>query len=161
MRQGSSAALGPPMMLGNIRELTSAISASAALASARRSPKHTPLARAQDAGTGLRCLRLCLCHLLPIKADEIDRVEHQWRKAPAHNGPGHDLARERKQQPRAFDHDDRTDLLLGNVLQAEDAGINQLEIEHDSCAELCCCVVGAGPPVVEKRAWNLDIVGTG
>src|SRR5712691_10405756 len=67
-----------------------------------RNFKSTALARRRG-----RLRRLCLGRALLIERDEIDGVEEERRKAAiAHRG-GDDLARERKQQPRAFDHDER------------------------------------------------------
>ncbi len=41
-----------------------------------------------------------------------------------------DFARERKQQPRTFDHDQRMQVLLRHVDDAEYAGIGEIEAEH-------------------------------
>jgi hypothetical protein len=51
---------GDPMTLGNMRELTSAISTSAALAGARRNPKLKPWARARHAELDPAC-GVCGC----------------------------------------------------------------------------------------------------
>ena len=76
------------------------------------------------------CCRPALRHALLIERDEIDRIEQQRRKAAvAHRGRD-DLAREREQQPRAFDHHQRLQLLLRHVLDAEHAGERQIEGEQ-------------------------------
>ena len=50
---------------------------------------------------------------LVVERDEIDRIEQQRREAAVAHGGGDDLARERKQEPRALDHDDRLQLSGG------------------------------------------------
>src|ERR1700722_2889323 len=62
-------------------------------------------------GTG----RLQFAHLLAIEADEIHRVEQQGRETAIAHRSGDDLARERKQQTRAFDQHDRVQAFRGNV----------------------------------------------
>ena len=69
-------------------------------------------------------------HVLAIQADEIDRVEHQRREAAVAHRRGDDFAREREQQPRAFDHDQRMQVFLRDVDDPEHAGIGELETEH-------------------------------
>src|SRR5262249_11852005 len=73
---------------------------------------------------------------LPVQTDEADRIEQQRRETAVDDSARNDLARERKQQPRAFDHDHRSDLLLRDVLQPEHAGIDQLEVEQNRTADL-------------------------
>ena len=80
------------------------------------------------AGSGL-CRSLPF-HVLAVQTDEIDGIEHQRREtAVAHRGRD-DFAREREQQPRAFDHDQRMQVFLRHIDDAEHAGIGQLEAEH-------------------------------
>ena len=75
-------------------------------------------------------------HVLTIQPDEIDRVEHQRREAAvAHRGCD-DFPREREQQPRTFDHDQRMQVFLRYIQDAEHPGIGQLEAEHQLAAVL-------------------------
>ena len=69
-------------------------------------------------------------HVLAIQADEIHGVEHQGREAAVAHGGRNDLAREREQQPRAFDHDQRMQVFLRHVQDAEYPGIGEVEAEH-------------------------------
>ena len=93
----------------------------------------TPGGLSQPSAAAAGCL---LRHALPIERDEIDRIEHQRREAAvAHRGRD-DLAGERKQQPRAFDQHQRLKLLLRHVLDAEHAGVYQLEVEHHAAGGL-------------------------
>ena len=80
------------------------------------------------AGSGLR--RSLPFHVLAVQADEIDGIEHQRREAAVAHRGGDDFAREREQQPRAFDHDQRMQVFLRHVDDAEHAGIGELEAEH-------------------------------
>ena len=80
------------------------------------------------AGSGLR--RRLPLHVLAVQADEIDGIQHQGREAAVAHGGGDDLAGEREQQPRALDHDQRMQVLLGHVHDAEHAGIGEVEAEH-------------------------------
>ena len=50
------------------------------------------------------CCGCCLRQPLLIERDEIDRIEQERREAAVAHRGGDDLAREREQQPRAFDH---------------------------------------------------------
>ncbi len=69
-------------------------------------------------------------HVLAVQADEIDGIEHQRREtAVAHRGRD-DFACEREQQPRAFDHDQRVQVFLRHIDDAEHAGIGEFEAEH-------------------------------
>ena len=68
-------------------------------------------------------------HALAVERDEIDRVEQQRRETAIAAGIGDDLAGEGEEQARALDQHDRVDRLLGDVDQAEDAGIDQLDGE--------------------------------
>ena len=74
--------------------------------------------------------------LLAIEADEINRVEQQRREAAVAHDVGDNLARERKQQPGAFDHHHRMQTFLRNVLDAEHAGKCQIETEQQSLGTL-------------------------
>ena len=65
---------------------------------------------------------------------EVDRVDIEGRIAAVAHRVGDDLAREREQQARAFDHHQRLDLVGGDVLDAEHAGVVELELEHDARA---------------------------
>src|SRR5262245_58561082 len=76
-------------------------------------------------------LGLQLGDALAIEADEIHRIDTQGREAAVHDGVRDDLAREREQQARALDHHDRMQVLLRDVLHAEDAGVEHLELEQD------------------------------
>ena len=69
-------------------------------------------------------------HVLSIQAHKINWVEHQRRKSAVTNGSGNNLASEREQQPRAFDHDQRVKIFLRDVLDPEHARIGELETEH-------------------------------
>ena len=89
-------------------------------------------------GAGLR--RLHLCDALLIERDEIDRIEQQRREAAVAYRGGYDLARERKQQPRAFDHDQRLQRLLRHVLDPEYAGESQVEGEQHAAAACPPCL---------------------
>src|SRR5439155_11152846 len=83
-----------------------------------------------------RCLvGLHLRGPLLIERDEIDRIEQKWRKAAVAHRSRDNLARERKQQPRAFDHDQRMQVLLRHILDAEDAGEGQVEGEQHRAFE--------------------------
>ena len=62
-----------------------------------------------------------------VERGEVDRIDEQGREAAIAHGVGDDLTREREQQARALDHHDRVQVLLRDVLDAEDAGIDQLE----------------------------------
>ena len=81
-------------------------------------------------------LRLRCAMLLAVERDEIDRVEQQRREAAVAHRVGDDLAREREQQPRAFDHHERLQVLLRHVLDAEHAGKDQLEAEQHVALDL-------------------------
>ena len=61
---------------------------------------------------------------------EIDRVDHQRRKAAVAAGVGDDLPGEGEEQPRALDHGDRPERLGRKVGKAENAGIDQLDGEE-------------------------------
>src|SRR6185369_6871182 len=80
------------------------------------------------AGSGL-CRSLPL-HVLAVQTDEIDRIEHQWRETTVADCGRDDLAREREQPPRTLDHDQRMQVFLGYVDDAEHAGIGEFEAEH-------------------------------
>src|SRR5437016_6142522 len=73
----------------------------------------------------LRLLRLQLGHALAVEADEIHRIDTQRREAAVHHRARDDLAREREQEARTFDHHDRMQVLLRNVLHAEHTRIDQ------------------------------------
>ncbi len=68
--------------------------------------------------------------VLAVQTDKIDRVQHQrWEAAIAHRSRD-DFTREWEQQPRTFDHDQRMQIFLRHVHNAEYAGIGQIEAEH-------------------------------
>ena len=69
---------------------------------------------------------------LQIEAVEVDRVDVKGRIAAVAHRVGDDLAREREQQARALDHRQRLDLLGRDVLDAEHAGVMELELEDDA-----------------------------
>ena len=73
-------------------------------------------------------------HVLAIQADEIDGIEHQRREAAIADRRRDDFAREREQQPRAFDHDHRVQVFLRHVHDTEHAGIGQVEAEQHLAA---------------------------
>ncbi len=74
-----------------------------------------------------------LCQALAIKTGEIDRIDIKRRKTAVADGLGDDLAGEREEQPRAFDHHHRLNVALRDVQYPEDAGIVQLELEQSVC----------------------------
>ena len=70
---------------------------------------------------------------LAIELDEIDRVEQQRLEAAVAHRRGDDLARERKQQARAFDQDERLQAVRRHVHDAKHAGEDQLEaVQHQA-----------------------------
>src|SRR5450631_4043570 len=81
---------------------------------------------------GRRGLRSCLpFQVLAVQTDKIDGVEHQRREAAVTYGRRDDFACEREQQARALDHHQRMQVFLRHVRNAEDAGIGEIEAEHD------------------------------
>jgi hypothetical protein len=64
-----------------------------------------------------------------VQRAEIDRIEHQRREAAVANGIRDDAAGEREQDPRAFDDAEGLDGFFRHILQAEQAGIEQLDHE--------------------------------
>ena len=67
---------------------------------------------------------------LAVKSDKIDRIEQERRETAVAHGVGDDLARKRKQKARALDQDDRLDAVRRHVLDAKDAGKDELEVEQ-------------------------------
>ena len=88
----------------------------------------------------------CADRALPIERDEIDRVDVERREAAVAHRVGHDLARERKEQPRAFDHDHRMQLVLRDVLNPENTRIGQLEGEEHLARRPWHCPRASGRP---------------
>ena len=77
---------------------------------------------------------LLVGNALAVERREIDRVDEQRRETSIANAIGDDLAREREEQARALDHHDGMRRFLRDVLQTEDAGIVQFEIEQEAVA---------------------------
>ena len=71
-----------------------------------------------------------------IGGAEIDRVEQQRREAEVLDGFGDDLAGEREQQARRFDQQERRQRLFGNVAEAEQAGVAQVDDEMGAVVRL-------------------------
>src|SRR3984957_9952310 len=69
--------------------------------------------------------------ILAVQTDEINGIQHQRRKSAIAHRSCDDLASEREQQPRTFDHDQRMQVFLGHVHDPEYAGIGEIEAEHD------------------------------
>src|ERR1700704_5805680 len=65
-----------------------------------------------------------------VDRDEIDGVEQERREAAADDGGRDDLAREREEHTRAFDHDQRADAVLRNALEMKYARIGEVEGEQ-------------------------------
>ncbi len=68
--------------------------------------------------------------LLLIEPAEVDRVEQQRREAAIAHGVGKDAAGEGEQQTRRLGIEERRNLLVGNVADAEQAGEDQLDREN-------------------------------
>src|ERR1700738_384613 len=80
---------------------------------------------------GLRALGGGLSlHVLAGNGDGIRGGQDQRWKATAAHRSRDDLAREREQQPRTFDHDQRVQIFLRHVHDTEHPGIGQVEAEH-------------------------------
>jgi hypothetical protein len=75
-------------------------------------------------------------HLLLIQRDEVDGIEQKRRKTAVHHCTCDNFPREGKQKPRTLDHQQRRDVFLRDVLQAEDAGIEQVEAEQRRAGNL-------------------------
>ncbi|MGY3645548.1 DNA polymerase III epsilon subunit [Bradyrhizobium sp. LM4.3] len=80
--------------------------------------------------TGRRSGHLPL-HVLTIETDEVDRIQHQGREPAVAHGGRDDLTGEREQQARAFDHDQRMQIVLRHIGDPEHAGIGEFERKHD------------------------------
>ena len=63
-----------------------------------------------------------------VERGEIERVEQQRREAAFARHVGDDAAHEREEDRRAIDEQERLERLLGNVLDAEQAGVDELEL---------------------------------
>src|SRR5215813_1488699 len=79
---------------------------------------------------GRRGWRAGLRHALLVERDEIDRIEQERPEtAVAYRGRDH-LARERKQEPWAFDEQDRLQMLRRHILESEYARKREVEGKH-------------------------------
>ena len=73
-------------------------------------------------------------HVLTIEADEVDRIQHQRREPAVTHGRGDDLTGEREQQARAFDEQQRQQMLLRETDKTENASIDEFRVEQDFLA---------------------------
>src|SRR4029077_14871676 len=83
---------------------------------------------------GRALLALCRRHLggaLPIEAGEIDGIDEERRKAALAHRVRDDLSTEGEELARAFDHDHRMHGLLGDIGQAENAAVDELESKQE------------------------------
>src|SRR5215467_1905472 len=79
---------------------------------------------------GRRGLRAGLRHALLVERDKIDWIEQERPEATvAYRGRDH-FARERKQEPRAFDEQDRLQVLRRHILEPEYSGKREVEGKH-------------------------------
>src|SRR5580704_18108426 len=69
-------------------------------------------------------------HALAIQRNEIDRFQQQRRETAVARRSGDDLAREREQQPRAFDQHGGLQTVSRHVEDTKDAGVEQFEAEQ-------------------------------
>ena len=67
---------------------------------------------------------------MPVERDKIDRIEQQRSKPAVAHRRRDDLAREWKQQARAFDQNHGLNALGRHVLDAENAGKDEFEVEQ-------------------------------
>ena len=74
--------------------------------------------------------------LLPVEADEINRIDIKRRETTVAYRVGDHLPGEREQKPRALDHDHRVELVLRDVADPEDARIGEVEGEQHLVADL-------------------------
>src|ERR1700736_7027918 len=94
-------------------------------------PRAAPRGPGRDSsGESLRLLRLNFAHFLLVEPDEIDGIDHQRRVSAVAHRSRNDLACEGEQQSRAFDHYQGVHVFLRDILDAENAGIDQLESEQ-------------------------------
>src|SRR3546814_18815939 len=82
------------------------------------------LAGRRGHGLAVALLRL---QLLLKQAVEVDRLEQEGREAAVAHGVGDDAAREGEQDARRFGEEEGLKLVLGNVADAEQAGMFQLD----------------------------------
>ena len=78
-------------------------------------------------------MRALLRQALLIERNEVHRVEEKRRKAAVAHGGCHNLASKREQEAWTLDHDERLDLRLRYILDAEHPCECQVEGKED-CA---------------------------
>ena len=100
---------------------------------------------------GLAALAAQLLLAAHVERGEIERVEQQRREAALARDVGDDAAQEREQDRRAVDEQERLERLLGDVLDLEQAGVDDLELV-DRAVLVCRLRVEVDGALVEVRA---------